>query len=466
MRTENQKKKKNKKAGTIIRVVVGILFFYIISAAVPPLFQKEVRGEVTIDYGSENTAEERIKLIDDNKEALLWRLRLIENAENSIIMSTFDFRDDMSGRDIMSALNEAAGRGVHVKILVDGIAGERHLNNSDSFKELTENENIEVKFYNKINMLTPWKGNYRMHDKYLIADDKAFILGGRNTFDLFLGEYGSSQNEDRDILVYETEEGKGSSYIQLVNYFEEIWELNCCKRYTSRRNYNESLRNHYTKMKVRYGELQEETDWVSETIAAEGISLLSNPINASNKEPVLWNQMVSIMGTNSEVTIISPYIVMNDDMYDDIKELEKNDTDISVITNAHENGANPFGCTDYINEKDEILNSGVRVYEYWGRHSLHTKTVLVGNDISIVGSFNLDMRSTYLDTELMLCIKSSELNEMLKEKAQDQMDQSKCVESGKEDFYGKDYEIRTIRKDKKIQYSILRRLIKPFRQLL
>jgi len=67
---------------------------------------------------------------------------------------------------------------------------------------------------------------------------------------------------------------------------------------------------------------------------------------------------------------------------------------------------------------------------------------------------------------LMLCIKSSELNEELKEKAQTQIDQSKCVEKGKEDFYGKDYETKEISREKKIRYEILRRFIRPFRQLL
>ena len=44
------------------------------------------------------------------------------------------------------------------------------------------------------------------------------------------------------------------------------------------------------------------------------------------------------------------------------------------------------------------------VYEYVGTQALHTKTVLAGDTLSIVGSCNLDMRSVYLDTEMMLFI--------------------------------------------------------------
>lgn len=58
---------------------------------------------------------ERVLCIDDNREALIWRLRLIDRAENEIILSTFDFRVDNSGKDMIAALNEAAERGVNIK---------------------------------------------------------------------------------------------------------------------------------------------------------------------------------------------------------------------------------------------------------------------------------------------------------------------------------------------------------------
>ena len=37
------------------------------------------------------------------------------------------------------------------------------------------------------------------------------------------------------------------------------------------------------------------------------------------------------------------------------------------------------------------------------------------HDLSVIGSFNMDMRSTYLDTELMLVIRSKDINKQLEE---------------------------------------------------
>lgn len=72
-------------------------------------------------FESDQPGTERICCIDDNEEALLWRLRMIGAAQESIELSTFDFRTDESGLDVMAALYDAADRGVKVRVLIDGI---------------------------------------------------------------------------------------------------------------------------------------------------------------------------------------------------------------------------------------------------------------------------------------------------------------------------------------------------------
>ena len=52
---------------------------------------------------SENT--ERAVIIEKNPEALLQRVRLIKNAKKEIILSTFAFQSDESGKLILGALN-------------------------------------------------------------------------------------------------------------------------------------------------------------------------------------------------------------------------------------------------------------------------------------------------------------------------------------------------------------------------
>lgn len=100
-----------------------IWFFYlIVCLAILPLYHKRADEENRECERVLNMAgQERILNIENNVDALVWRLRLIESAKENIMLSIFDFRDDNSGQDMMAALLNAADRGVKVQILVDGM---------------------------------------------------------------------------------------------------------------------------------------------------------------------------------------------------------------------------------------------------------------------------------------------------------------------------------------------------------
>lgn len=452
-----------KKKRYLKRMFLLWIIFTVVCVAVLPLFHKEAvdKDVVYLDRGEQ---QERVLSIDSNMDALLWRLRLINEAQERIVLCTFDFRDDDSGRDVMAALLRAAQRGVDVRIMVDGINGALYLTGSRNFKELADHENVQVKLYNPVNLLMPWRVNYRMHDKYLIADDFAYILGGRNTNNLFLGEYADSYNEDRDILVYETVPGEGESYRQLQDYFERIWNLPCAKPYWSTAYKKGFLEEHDQAVRERYPDAFTEIEWNKVTLGTDRIELCTNPMEPENKQPLLWNRLMAEIRQTEDILIQTPYIICSSDMYRDLEELSFRG--VEIITNAVESGANPFGCTDYLNQKENIYQTGVHVYEYLGEQALHTKTVLAGNAISIVGSCNLDMRSVYLDTEMMLMIESEELNQQLRSQAEELKEQSRHVYPDGTAVDGRNYAPVDQGILKKIFYGVLRIVIIPFRHLL
>lgn len=88
-------------------------------------------------------------------------------------------------------------------------------------------------------------------------------------------------------------------------------------------------------------------------------------------------------------------------------------TGIYGYDNSVANNGNPFGTADYQKNRDKIRSTSVTIWEYEGGYSYHGKSILIDDDISIIGSFNMDMRSVYLDTELMLVIRSKEINAQL-----------------------------------------------------
>ncbi len=74
----------------------------------------------------------RVGAVDDAADALSLRLRLIGQAEKSLINSTYAFYDDDSGKEVLAA----PVRGGRVKLIIDGLPGAFHSKNSVSFRAL------------------------------------------------------------------------------------------------------------------------------------------------------------------------------------------------------------------------------------------------------------------------------------------------------------------------------------------
>ena len=96
-------------------------------------------------------------------------------------------RADENGTKLLAALNHAASKGIKIQLLIDGIYQQLFLAKSRDFQALASWENVEVGVYNPVTPAHLLKVNYRMHDKYLIIDEKMYLLGGRNSNDIFLG---------------------------------------------------------------------------------------------------------------------------------------------------------------------------------------------------------------------------------------------------------------------------------------
>ena len=414
---------------------------------------------------------ERIRCIDDNEEALIWRLRMIGAAKENIVLATFDLRADDSGSEILAALYQAADRGVQVQLLIDGIYQKLFLDSNKLFQALSAHENVEVRIYNPITVTNLFRLNYRMHDKYLIVDERMYLLGGRNTNDIFLGDKQTGINADRDILMYDISGGKADSFLKLEHYFQQIWNENHVVKKKNHHGqeyyaeqYNE-LRGKYDTLRRKYKDIENYDDWEKDTFAVEKITLIDNGTQAGRKSPQVLQAIEALALQGENVIIQTPYVICNNYMYEVLENVSKK-AETKVILNAVEKGSNPWGCTDYLNQKQRILDTGVTVYELMNEHAVHAKAVLVDDDISIVGSYNLDMRSTYLDTELMLVIESKQLNEQIRDTETIYMEKSKEVQADGQETEGSLYKEKTLDKKKKMFYSALRVLVRPFRHLL
>ena len=129
-----QKRKKKKfKVRRVIRTFAVVFLLFIVYLVIGGIAPFLIHNNITKDtekkventnFYSDKKGVDRAVIIEDNEEALKMRLKLIKDAKNNIVMSTFDFRSDEAGKDMLSALLDAANRGVKVEIFADGFNSE------------------------------------------------------------------------------------------------------------------------------------------------------------------------------------------------------------------------------------------------------------------------------------------------------------------------------------------------------
>ncbi|MCD8069437.1 MAG: phospholipase D family protein, partial [Lachnospiraceae bacterium] len=333
------------------------------------------------------------------------------------------------------------------------------------FLALARTENVEIRIYNAIRPWMPWTIFGRLHDKYLIVDDMAYILGGRNTYNYFLGDQEGHKNYDWDILVYSGEAGEDNSLEQVMDYFTSVWELPACRtladnhfweKNPSVKRAAEELHEVYADMAEEHPDWVESVDYESVTVPVNHIELVSNPTNTLAKEPVAFYTITQLMAEAEESVIFhTPYMICNDWMLERLTEICGEVDSVTIMTNSVANNGNPFGASDYARNKEEILETGVQILEYDGGISYHGKCFVIDDRLSGIGSFNWDMRSVYIDTELMLVVDSEEFAALLREEMQAYEADSLIVIDADTSIAPEGMEAQELSSARKVLYSLL-----------
>ncbi|MCD8361580.1 MAG: hypothetical protein LUC98_01255 [Lachnospiraceae bacterium] len=181
-------------------------------------------------------------------------------------------------------------------LLADGFPYLSEMWGNPYFLAFAQLENVEVRVYNRILLWKPWRFMGRLHDKYLIVDNLGYILGGRNTYDYFLGATDGKQNYDWDVLVYTELAGEDSSLQQVLDYFYSVWDLPVCRT-----------------LAEQYPDWLNAPDYEEMTVAVNHIELLSNPTNIYAKEPTAFYAITELMLEAQESVVFhTPYIICDD----------------------------------------------------------------------------------------------------------------------------------------------------------
>lgn len=471
------------KRRIFLLILAAYLLYALVGAMLPFAIHHQVRPDFqaafdrTALYATGST--DRAALVVSNEEALDARIRMIAEAEERIVFTNFDIRDCESSRDIFAALLNAAERGVRIQILTDGMNGLISTARSPMFTALGRMENVEFRFHNTPNPLLPWTFNGRMHDKYLMVDERLLLIGGRNIFDKFLGDYVPQRQKSHDLEVFICNTGADTDHSvlsQVEEYFQLVWNDKHSKPWLERDyafssaadDAAQMLRARYADWKVRRSALfVPGLDYLSRTVPLEGITLIHNPTSILSKEPWVWWQMGQLMeGATQRVVLQTPYALCDGPMYEGLARVAAKGIPFSMQVNATGVGDNFMASSDYLHNKGKLLDTGVTVWEWFGDYSSHGKSLLIDDDLALVGSYNLDPRSTYIDTEMMLVFHGEAFNAVLEEYLAE-MEQDSLLVTGMDTYEEKPHLAPWDNGDWKHRlFPITSMLFQPFRFLL
>lgn len=123
------------------------------------------------------TTRNRVRLIHGGQEYFDEMVRLIRGARQHIHLQTYIYDEDDTGYHIANELIEAARRGVHIFILVDGYAS-RHLS-AEFINQLTD-AGIHFRYFEPIFRSKHYYFGRRLHHKIIVADGGCSLVGGIN----------------------------------------------------------------------------------------------------------------------------------------------------------------------------------------------------------------------------------------------------------------------------------------------
>ncbi|MDO5732354.1 MAG: phosphatidylserine/phosphatidylglycerophosphate/cardiolipin synthase family protein [Eubacteriales bacterium] len=370
---------------------------------------------------------------DENYAALKLRLSLIAKAKKSIDFCVYDIVDDESFESLRNALIQAADRGVQVRIIADGFAAGYHLLKSPWPARLASHPKIEWYYYNPLSLWPQRYQQHRMHDKIVLVDDRYLLISGRNIAMRFLSdqyEGGPPLARDLDLLCVIPEGPSLSrrSIEEAKAHFEGLISE------------SESIPG----LKPEF-----DSDWLSgamldvpesiypldERLApCDAFIFLSNSPELGMKDGLLFQDIYDFAARRQEeLEIYSPYLNFSTEMMRASEELRERIPSLKFYCNSVAVCDNVVAASDYLIRSEALANLASEIYENQSPPSQHMKAFLLGDEFFGIGSFNFDMRSSFINSESLLLVRGKaaqvELSEHLARAASAYVARSEIIDA-------------------------------------
>jgi len=333
----------------------------------------------------------RLIVLPDGPDRLEAILDLIGTANTSLRLLYYMFAGDWSGQRVRDALLAARHRGVAVSILIDDFGSS---DNPDNFFASLRDAGASVCRFHPA-----WGRRYllRNHQKMMLVDgdtaDSRVLIGGFNIEDDYFQAADEGGWRDIGLIV------SGPAAARLTPYYDALmaWAL---------------------RKRARIRELRAIIERYSET---------GGPLQWQFGGPMRhvspWAQSTARdLAQGCDVEVIAAYFAPPWSMLKRIARVGMKGRARIITAAKSDNTATIFAARFTYNQ---LMKRGVEIHEYQ-RTKLHTKLLVFDDEVHI-GSSNFDIRSLYLNMEMMLRVSDSEFASLMRLYFEGELDDSLAI---------------------------------------
>lgn len=338
------------------------------------LNSKDARSIVTFDNEIEmfcNASDKYDRLFED-----------IKNAKDSINISYYIIRKDFYGKQLLNLLVEKVKSGVEVRLIYDHIGSK--ITSKKFFRPLIKVGGKVEKFFPSRIFLKLYI-NHRNHRKMVIIDGKIGYIGGMNIGKEYVGnDKKITPWRDRHIRIV----GGAVSAIQIQFFLDYLFVS------------------------------KEKIDWGNPQILSKFYKVENNEGNkpmqivASGpdyRESNIRNSYLKMINNAKESIIIeTPYLIPDESIVTSLKLAVNSGVKVKIIIPGIPDKKMVYYAT--LSYAKELMDSGVEIYAYNG--FMHSKLMIVDDNIVNIGSANMDRRSFSLNFEINAIVYDNRFNEM------------------------------------------------------
>ncbi|MBT2690327.1 cardiolipin synthase [Bacillus sp. ISL-47] len=329
------------------------------------------------------TQDNSVTIFTDGREKFDSLIRDITEAKDHIHLQYYIFKRDNLGRSLINLLTEKAKEGVKVRVLYDEL-GSRSLHKK-VFKELmAAGGEIEAFFPSRLHFIN-LRINYRNHRKLAIIDGKIGYVGGFNVGDEYLGlnpRFGYWRDTHLRI--------EGSAVHSMQTRFILDW--------------NQASHRH----DIYYAPEFFPRAYSSENVGMQIVT--SGP--DSEWEQIKNGYIKMISSARKSIYIQTPYFIPDASVLDALRIAALSGVEVNImIPNKPDHMFVYWATFSYVGE---MLKADANIYIYENGF-IHAKTLIVDEEVSSVGTANIDVRSFRLNFEVNAFIYDREVSRNLTE---------------------------------------------------